>query len=71
MTFDSHHEALGYTLGTGRLFVPISVFHEWAERLLGRPVLTHELADEGLWDEMRGIFEHAAKIRAREHQEPV
>ncbi len=61
--FASHYEALGYTLGTGRLFVPIDIFHEWAERLLGRPILTHEFADENLWDELRGIFEDAASVR--------
>ena len=63
--FAGYEEALGYTLGTGRLFVPMDVWHAWAERLLGRPILTHEFAEEALWNEMRTIFEEAAATRVK------
>jgi len=49
--------AIGYTLGTGRLFVDIAKFHEYAERLLGRPILTHEFGEPETWAEMREVFE--------------
>ena len=52
-----HREGFGYTLATGRLFAPMDKFHEWAEALMSRPILTHEFADEALWDEMRERFE--------------
>ena len=52
-----HREGFGYTLATGRLFAPMDKFHEWAEALMARSILTHEFADEALWDEMRERFE--------------
>jgi len=48
---------IGYTLATGRLFCDISAFHEYAERLLARSIMTHEFASPDLWDEMRARFE--------------
>jgi hypothetical protein len=52
---------IGYTLATGRLFCPISDFHEYAETLLGRPIHTVEFADKKLWAEMRETFENCVK----------
>lgn len=51
---------IGYTLATGRLFCDIAAFHAYAERLLGRPIWTHEFADEDLWRELRDRFELSA-----------
>ena len=48
---------IGYTLATGRLFCDIGAFHEYAEQLLARPMLTHEFADRALWNEMRERYE--------------
>jgi len=52
---------IGYTLATGRLFCPISDFHQYAQELVGRPIFTHEFADEALWDELRDTFETVTK----------
>ena len=54
---------LGYTLGTGKLFANFPAFQEWAEELLGRPILTHEFADERTWLDLRGAFEESALAR--------
>jgi hypothetical protein len=48
---------LGYTLGTGRLYCDMAEFHRFAEKLLDRPILTHEFADERVWAELRAAFE--------------
>ena len=48
---------IGCTLATGRLFCEVSEFHEFAEKLLGRPIFTHEFASQGLWDSLRLAFE--------------
>jgi hypothetical protein len=48
---------IGYTLATGRLFCDFAVFQSYAERLLGRPILTHEFATKALWTELREAFE--------------
>lgn len=50
-------EGIGYTLATGRLFCPVGEFHEWAEKLMGRPIFTHEFASLSLWEAMRSAFE--------------
>ena len=42
-----------YTVATGRLFMDVSQFHEQAEALLERPILTHEFAEERTWATMR------------------
>lgn len=52
---------IGYTLATARLFCPIAAFCEYAEELLGRPVLTHELGAEETWVELRVAFEDATQ----------
>lgn len=48
---------VAYTIASGKLFCPISEFHDEAERLLGRPVLTHEFADRETWDALRELAE--------------
>jgi hypothetical protein len=48
---------LGYTLATGRLFCDVAEFHGFAEKLLGRPIFTHEFGDQRTWDEMRERYE--------------
>lgn len=40
----------GIAMLTGDKF---SVFHEYIENLLGRPVWTHEMASEELWKEIK------------------
>ena len=52
--------AFGYTVATGRLFLPMDEFHRRAEALLGRPILTHEFADQRTWTLLREAFEAAA-----------
>jgi hypothetical protein len=61
--------ALGYTLASGRLFCSIVEWQAYAENLLGRPILTHEFADEELWDQLRGSFETLA-IQASANTKP-
>lgn len=56
----STEAAFGYTLATGRLFCDVSAFHEWAERLMGVPIMTHEFGNENLWAAMRETFEAGA-----------
>lgn len=48
---------IGYTIATGRLFTRMDEFHAFAEKVLGRPILTHEFADEATWHELRSEFE--------------
>ena len=48
---------VGYTLGTGRLYCDIAEFHAFSERILGRPILTHEFASKEVWNELREAFE--------------
>jgi hypothetical protein len=50
----------GYTIASGKLFCPMDVFHVYAEKLLGRPILTHEFGDARTWRQLRGAFEEAA-----------
>jgi hypothetical protein len=51
---------VGYTLATGRLFCRMDRFHAYAEKLMQRPVLTHEFGSAELWDELRQRFERCA-----------
>jgi len=44
--------AIGYTIGTGRLYCPIEVLQTFLERLLERDVMTHEIPqalEEARW----------------------
>jgi len=54
---DTHLLGLAYTIATGRLFTPFEEFQVFAEKLLGRPVMTHEFADHDTWVELRGALE--------------
>jgi hypothetical protein len=54
---------VGYTLASGRLFAPMNEFQLFCERLLNRPILTHEFADEATWAELREKFETEITIR--------
>ena len=38
---------------TGYLLCEFSKVHEYVEKKLGRPIWTHEFADERLWEEIR------------------
>lgn len=38
---------------TGILMCDFSDLHEYIEKLLGRPVFTHELADKEVWKEIK------------------
>ena len=40
----------GVTMLSGEKF---QIFHEYIEKILGRPVWTHELADELVWKEIK------------------
>jgi hypothetical protein len=51
-------------VATGRLFCSMPEFHAEAERLLGRPILTHELVDEDLWDGLRRALEAELGVEA-------
>lgn len=35
----------------------LRVFYKYLEELMGRPVYTHELADHGMWDEIKKLSE--------------
>lgn len=48
---------VAYTIATGRLFCHFADLQHHAERLLHRPVFTHELADPVLWDDLRLALE--------------
>lgn len=52
---------VGYTLASGKLYCPIPVFHKFIEKLLDRPIFTHELASNDLWGEMKLEFERQTK----------
>jgi len=49
-----------YTIATGKLFCPFQEFHTESEKLLGRPIFTHEFADPALWEVLKGHFESKA-----------
>jgi len=53
----TRQQAAVLTVMTGVLCGEFSDFHEYVERIMGRPVFTHEMADEAFWLE--------AKRRAR------
>ena len=59
---------IGYTLATGRLFCDFARFHEYAEELLGRPLMTDDFASEYTWHELRTVF--ASRATEREDQTP-
>ena len=50
MTFE---EKLTVTAFTKILMVDMNDFHEYAEKLLERPIMTHEFALESVWKEIQ------------------
>lgn len=38
---------------TGTLMCDMDKLHEYIEKVLGRPVFTHELADHSVWEEIK------------------
>lgn len=51
------HEKVVLTAYTGVLMVTapgeLGAVYKYIEKLIGRPILTHELASETLWDEIK------------------
>lgn len=47
------HEKIVLSAYTGILMCDMSEVHRYIEKLLGRPVWTHELASEALWSEIK------------------
>ena len=47
------HEKVVLSAYTGILMCDMSEVHQYIEKLLGRPVWTHELASEALWSEIK------------------
>lgn len=60
---------------TGICFSSFRDIHEFAERTLGRPILTHEFADEKLWeqlqDKLRPMIEEIAYAEKSEWDVPL
>lgn len=48
-----NHEAIVITAHTGCLCCKFSDFHEYAEKVMGRPVYTHEMASESFMKELK------------------
>ena len=55
MTRLTREQAAIIGLYTGVSVGPFGDVHKLAEGLLGRPVLTHELAEEGIWEELKAL----------------
>lgn len=52
---------IGYTLATGNLYCDFNEFHEYAQKLIARPIEIEELADQKTWDELRERYESLVK----------
>lgn len=48
------HEKVVLSAYTGILMCDMSEVHQYIKKLLGRPVWTHELASEALWEQIKG-----------------
>lgn len=46
-------EAIAISAYTGFCFAPFDEIHQFIEEVLGRPVFTHELARDGILDDVR------------------
>lgn len=55
---------VAYTIASGRLFSRFDEFHAEAERLLGRPILTHEFAYDQTWAGLRAAAEEELTLEA-------
>ena len=49
----NHHERVIVSAYTGVLMCNFSDVHEYIEKVLERPVWTHELASEEVWDKIK------------------
>lgn len=49
----THREKVIVSAFTGILMCDFSDVHEYIEKILGRPVWTHQLADEKIWNEIK------------------
>ena len=49
----THKEAIAISAYTGFCFAPFDEIHQFIEEVLGRPVFTHELARDDIWDDVR------------------
>lgn len=51
----NNHEAAIVTAYTGILAGSFSVFHEYAEKLLNRPIQTFEFAEREIWEKLKEL----------------
>lgn len=49
----NRREAVVIMAVTGTTTVTFDLFHKYTERLLGRPIWTHEFASESLWEQIK------------------
>lgn len=49
----THKEAISISAYTGFCFAPFDETHQFIEEVLGRPVFTHELARDDIWEDIR------------------
>ena len=49
----THKEAIAISAYTGFCFAPFAEIHQFIDEVLGRPVFTHELARDDIWDDVR------------------
>ena len=49
----THKEAIAISAYTGFCFASFDEIHQFIEEVLGRPVFTHELARDDIWDNVR------------------
>ena len=49
----TNKEAIAISAYTGFCFAPFDEIHHFIEEVLSRPVFTHELARDDIWDEVR------------------
>lgn len=59
---------VAYSIATGRTFAPFGDIQEAAEKLLDRPVWTHEFASVDFFNRIRKAFEEAATEKYNEWQ---
>lgn len=49
--------AIAYTIGTGKLYCKFEEFHGYAERLMDRPIWTHEFANPKMSIDLKEALE--------------
>lgn len=49
----THREKVIVSAFTGILMCDFNDVHEYIEKILGKPVWTHQLADKKIWDEIK------------------